>query len=457
MIDEESNKGGYITNVMGGAFMPDINQFGQVVYSHYENGSYKIALVDTIESFDQSQVGYDSDYWQRNVDLTSPMTEQISITDKTYQDDFTNMFISPKVMLDYNSLKLGWYFYSNEIIDRLNIFGGASFNSSKDLDLFYIFEFRRFFPTVFAEVYYLTRNIQEQNKYSVYSLDDRLRFRLTQFDFGLRFPLFGLGKIELFSSWQQYRAFIKEKVLDISGLEAGLAYDYYKGLISGVRLSLNGVKRLIDSNINPSSGFKLEASILYEKNDFIEGLDLSDAGTLLPNYSNNNLWRIKQSSSLHLTIPKTNRITINLESITGMITNAEADSFFNFFAGGMNGLKGYPFYSIEGNTMALFSSTLRFPLFREKHIPLGWIIIQNSTLGIIGQTGDAWDSKTKNPDWKYSAGIELRISGFSFYNFPTAIGLEFHRGFDTFERKIENNMLTYGNDERFYLTLLFGF
>ena len=74
--------------------------------------------------------------------------------------------------------------------------------------------------------------------------------------------------------------------------------------------SLNGVKRLIDSNINPSSGFKLEASILYEKNDFIEGLDLSDAGTLLPNYSNNNLWRIKQSSSLHLTIPKTNLLPL---------------------------------------------------------------------------------------------------------------------------------------------------
>ena len=44
-----------------------------------------------------------------------------------------------------------------------------------------------------------------------------------------------------------------------------------------------------------------------------------------------------------------------------------------------------------------------------------------------------------------------------FYNFPTAIGLEFHRGFDKFERKIENEMVTYGNDQRFYLTVLFGF
>ena len=73
-------------------------------------------------------------------------------------------------------------------------------------------------------------------------MDDRLRFRLIQFDCGLRFPLLGLGKLELFSSWQQYRAFIKETVEGIQGLEAGLAYDYYKGLISGVRLSINGVK-----------------------------------------------------------------------------------------------------------------------------------------------------------------------------------------------------------------------
>ena len=310
---------------------------------------------------------------------------------------------------------------------------------------------------MFAEVYYLTRNIQETNKYSVYSLDDRLRFRLTQFDIGLRFPLYGLGKLELFSSWQQYRAFIKEKVLDISGLEAGLAYDYYKGLISGMRLSVNGVKRLVDSNINPSSGFKLEASLLYEKNDFIEGLDLSDAGTLLPNYSNNNLWRVDQSSSLYLTIPNTNRITINIESMSGIISNTEADSFFHYFAGGLNGLKGYPYYSIEGNAMAILSGTLRMPLFREKHIPLGWMIIQNSTFGLIAQIGDAWDQKEENPIWNRSAGIQFRINGFSFYNFPTAIGLEFHRGLDTFERNIENNMVTYGNDQRFYLTLLFGF
>ncbi len=457
VIDENTMTGGYITNVMGGAFMPNVNAFGQVAYSLYENGSYKIAVLDSIAFVDQKTVGYDPSYWQRNLGLADPIIEQVDLPAKSYEDDFTTMFLSPKIMGDYQTIKLGWYFFSNEILDRLSLFGGASMNTAKDLDLFFIFEFRRLYPTLFAEVFYLTRNIQEKNQYSVYPLDDRLRFRLIQFDSGLRFPLLGLGKLELFSSWQQYRAFIKETVEGIQGLEAGLAYDYYKGLIFGVRLSVNGVKRLVDSDINPSRGFKLDVDITYEKNKFIEGLDFSDAGTLVPNWANNDLWRIQHSSSLFLTIPTTNRMTISLESIAGSISNVKADSFFHFFAGGINGLKGYPFYSIEGKSIAIATGTLRVPVFREKHISLGWFIMQNSTLGFIGQIGDAWSRSIDEPNWLHSVGIQWRINGFSFYNFPTAIGLELHQGLDTFQRQINNKSVTYGQEQRFYLTILFGF
>ena len=175
---------------------------------------------------------------------------------------------------------------------------------------------------------------------------------------------------------------------------------------------------LVDSNINPSKGFKLDVDITYEKNNFIEGLDLSDAGTLVPNWANNDLWRIHQSSSLFFSIPTTNRMTISLESIAGTISNVEADSFFHFFVGGLNGLKGYPFYSIEGKAFAIATGTVRVPIFREKHIPIGWFIMQNSTVGFIGQTGDAWTRNIDEPNWLRSVGIQWRINGFSFYNFP---------------------------------------
>ena len=44
------------------------------------------------------------------------------------------MFIMPKLMYDYSTLKPGFYFQSSEIIDRLSLFGEASMNSIKDVD-----------------------------------------------------------------------------------------------------------------------------------------------------------------------------------------------------------------------------------------------------------------------------------------------------------------------------------
>ena len=58
----------------------------------------------------------------------------------------------------------------------------------------------------------------------------------------------------------------------------------------------------------------------------------------------------------------------------------DVDSFFYFFGGGMPGLKGYPYYSIEGTNLMLYDIGLRLPLFREKHIPIGSFTIQHSTL-----------------------------------------------------------------------------
>jgi len=50
------------------------------------------------------------------------------------------------------------------------------------------------------------------------------------------------------------------------------------------------------------------------------------------------------------------------------------------------------------------------------------------------------------------------MSGASFYNYPTSIGVEYHRGLDTFEMDIgDGNTIKYGYEDRFYFTILFGF
>jgi hypothetical protein len=453
-LDQRTGRQGYITNVLGGAFMPSVNARGQVLYALYEDGGYKIALLDSMTTVPETVVGYGPTYFSRNNHLHEPLLARDTTTAKVYEDQFPTMFLLPKLMVDYGTFKPGFYFYSSEILDRLTLFGGASVNTLNDLDLFFLFEFRRFYPTLFLEAYYLTRNIQENNLYSVYELDDNLRFRLIQFRGGLRWPILGIHSLESYLLWQRYRAFIKERVVG-SPLEVGLAYDYYRGIIGGLRWTTQAVKPRVDGDINPSNGWRLSLDLAYEDNDFITGLNLSDAGTLVPEYSKtNDLTRLSFEGEIHWEIPKSNRWTLSFETLAGWLSNTSADSFFNFFGGGLTGLQGYPYYSIEGNRLWIGRLAFRLPLIRERHYPLGWFILQNSVIGLLYQGGDAWSDAFS---YKHSVGIQWRFNGYSFYNFPTAIGLEVHRGLSSFVKEVNGNANHYGNENRFYITVLFGF
>ena len=48
---------GILSNVLGGAFMPDISNDGTVVFSLYEKGKYQIAILDKINFYD-NKIGY---------------------------------------------------------------------------------------------------------------------------------------------------------------------------------------------------------------------------------------------------------------------------------------------------------------------------------------------------------------------------------------------------------------
>ena len=84
-----------------------------------------------------------------------------------------------------------------------------------------------------------------------------------------------------------------------------------------------------------------------------------------------------------------------------------------------------------------------------------WIIFQNSTIGAIFQTGDAWSND--DLDLKRSIGIQWRLNGYSFYNFPTAIELEYHQPLDKFTREINEKTIQYGDEGRAYVKVLFDF
>ena len=453
LINPVDTTAGYVTNLSGGAFMPDISKEGKIIYSLYKDGAYTIALLDSIKPIVEDFVGYSSNYFENNSELVDPVIDLNQTESKSYTDQFPNMFIMPKIMLDYGTIKPGFYFYSSEVINRLSIFGGASLNKLYDVDLFFIFDFKRFYPTVFFETFYLTRNTTDNSKYQgIYDIEDDIKFRLVQFRTGLKFPIFG-SLLEISGTRQWYRAFINQN-LPSEGIEAGAAYDYFRGWTLSGDWSLDMIKRRLDKSINPSKGFKVWTKLDLEKNDFIEGLNLSDSGTLTEDFKDNSLGRFQAGGSFYYELPWRKRWTVSLTGQFGWISNDIVDSFFHFYLGGLPGIKGYPFYSIQGTHSAMVDATFRMPLFMEKHYKAKWIIWQNSTLGAIFQFGDAW---TDNYSIKKSVGIQWRMKGFSFYNFPTAIEVEYHQPLDKFERVINEKTIQYGHEGRTYVKVLFDF
>ena len=414
-------------------------------------------MLDTIGELPEDFVGYSSRYYEQNEFMESPIVVQDSSVAHAYVDQFPNMFIMPKIMVDYQTVKPGLYFYSNEIINRLSVFGGASLNKVNDVDLFFIFNFKRFFPSLFFETFYLTRNTTDNTIYKgVYKIEDDIKFRMIQFRLGGTIPLFGTS-LELSGTRQWYRAFINQN-LPSEGIEAGAAYDYYRGWIFSADWKMDMVKRRLDKSINPSKGFKLWTKIDLERNDFIEGLNLSESGTLTEEFKDFNIGRFQMGGSYHYELPWKAQWTISLTGQGGFLSNDSVDSFFHFYLGGFPGLKGYPFYSIHGTKSAMIDATFRMPLFSERHIQQKWIILQNSTMGVVFQFGDAWVS---DYSLKKSMGIQWRINGYSFYNFPTAIELEYHHPFDKFSRTIStgdtDQLIQYGQEGRYYAKILFDF
>ena len=132
---------------------------------YHQNGQYNIAILDSIKIFKTSMVGYSDRYYEKNKSLADPLKGMISDRSNRYVDHFPPIFFMPRLTMDYEKIKLGTYFYSSEIIDKVNLIGGVSLNKLFDQDLFFIMEYRHLYPTLFFETYYMTRNTEERTNY----------------------------------------------------------------------------------------------------------------------------------------------------------------------------------------------------------------------------------------------------------------------------------------------------
>ena len=106
------------------AFMPSVSSSGKVLFSLFQNGRYNIAIIDKDQSISLEKVGYEPNYFSNHIE--SELILGIEMSSKLYDEEMLSISIIPKIMIDYNTVKPGAYFFSSEVIDRFSFFGGFS-------------------------------------------------------------------------------------------------------------------------------------------------------------------------------------------------------------------------------------------------------------------------------------------------------------------------------------------
>ena len=450
-----------LTNVDGGAFMPSISD-NKVLCSLYENGQYKISIID-LDKESNLDLMYEANYTDyAKESMIYDFTSDIKIKD--YSQDLSMPFIFPRLLFDYGTVKPGLYFYASDPLDKYFLFGGASTNSIDDLDLFLLFELKRYSPTLYANFYWVTRNLKRTDSpTSVEGIDyDNVKFKsndtyiMFSADLGIKKSYKG-HNISLNYNYSKYTAHSLgyTKLMHNGELESfypfDITYDYFRGHKVTLGYNLKNYSPRYVFNMIPQNGYEINSDISIEKNQFDPSFEVSEEyGTLTLVFSSHDTYRFNLDIKKNTSLVKNKRIALNQRLKVGYLDNKKIDDFFYFFGGGLTGIRGYTFYeeTLSGTEMALFSNTIRLPLFLEKNYKLLHLLIQNLSFSYILEGGIARGCESQLcGDPKYSNGLEIRVNGTSFYAFPFALSYEIHRSWG-------NN---YSENQNHYIKLLFEF
>lgn len=450
-----------LTNVTGGAFMPDVTAEGKLVYAFYDSLGYKINKLDSPEPLNQATALYNPGYIASIPDKNFDDTILPDYQPAPYQRVFNGIHILPRILVDYGTVKPGFYMYSADVLDRINLFAGAAVNSDFDYDLYANLEYREIWPIVFAEIYNISAHVPDTLSISRgnYSLDfeREVSFNLTEARIGIR------SKLPPIWSWKLEYIFSRYSAkLDLSPsfdpfrkeywVLPTTRYTYLKGQAVQWSIIADAVKGDRNSSINPRGGFYLNFKHAYENNQFLTEF-ATDRSIGLEVYDRFEYNRFELDGEMYFKNPLLPSHGMGIRVLGGYI-DRKVDDFFNFFAGGLIGMKGYSFYSIEGRQKLITTFSYRFPLMRNIDRRLGHIYFDKLYFGLFYDYGHAWDGESI--PWKSfqrDVGVQLRLETFSYHLFPTRLFAEAAYPLD----EVTNEDVLYNKEWHFYFGALFEY
>ncbi len=491
-----------LTNVLGGAFMPSVDNDGNILYVGYTATGFKIFKITPDE---QSKViPGDSYVWTNDPplgkdkpkgDLKNFNLEALQNYNdyktpnykiEPYTGVFTKMTFYPFLRFDnYNTtnnffqkIKPGVYVSSSDMLDRYSLFAGADINSRLERDLFFIFNYRNKIPLLFdlgirpelsIELYNISREANSTIGFGADTVGNQVNYEATantsvsynllEFDFAAKQRIFSRGQnLEFRYIFSRYSADLGSFIIPLyepPTLYPATSDTYLIGSNFQLKYTLDMIEPSVDEEINPV-GMNLDLTYNYELNKFNpEGNYSYSNGILTPIYNNYNFSRLELNSKIHF--PLWHRQTLTTQLRLGTIFGPQVPEFFDFYLGGIIGMKAYPFYAVSGNRVGWLNVTYRFPLIKHIDTRIGQLYIDKIFMSFHADIGNAWNGKFAVDDLKKGAGAEIRIHMNSYYVFPTDLFFNASYGFNRFTKVVYGDTITYGKEWRFYGGLLFGF
>lgn len=468
-----------VTNVYGGAFMPDVRN-DKIVYSTYTSDGFKISYLKefrrikpAIDLFAYS----DSDGIEISVNYSNDYDDTLlpNYEAREYKSVYTSLSFYPTIRFDnYNKhaksidlLKIGFYTYSTDVIGKRSLFAGALINRKGDRDLFLQFQHNDKLPLLYQiglkprfsiEAYNVTRSTRSMLELGINLIPVDVVYHLTELDLAFYWKVVSPNSnLKTGFTLSRYSVEIKKFVIPETRTLVPSTDDiYFIGRVFYLALSFRSIKPKSNSDINPI-GRKINLRFSYELNKLnSDGTYEFRDGFLVPVYKKFNFLRLELGWNEYIPLRLKNH-SLGLILKYGSILGKPVDEFFNFYSGGLVGMRGYSFYSLGGNEFLTLKILYRFPIFDDLSTQIFHVGVQRIYGSFFFDFGNAWDDGTKLKDFKKDIGLELRIDGTSFYIFPMKMFASVSYGFDKFDKIIKREKFKYGHELRFYFGVVFEF
>jgi len=425
-----------LTNVLGGAFMPSIDGNQRLVYALFQADGFKLARLDSVTPIPAQDASYTGPY--ASIRKTSPGTSwDIAHYDdrnvpasesRPYKTIYSKVSILPRIMVDFpKKLKVGMYFYGSDFLDKISVLGGVAVNELLDTDIFGIFEYRRLYPTLFLEAYHQVRHITLDQIDARY----KLRYNLMEVDVGADWRIDDYNTLRSAFVYSRY-SYAGSGEFPYQNVFGKFTSTYHRGSEIRFRWTNRAVSPSVMSSIAPRSGRVLNLTLTQAWQSYGDSAAVSEKhGTPIDIYSHHSYrqaeldWREYMPGLL-----SDHSMAFRLRA--GYIDDS-IPSFYHFFAGGLDGLKGYPFYSLEGRKLLHLGLAYRFPIFRRMNMRFLFLHMDKLFLSLYGDAGNAWNHGGMDfSQWKRDVGVQMRLSLVSFYAYPMSLFVDASYGLDRF-------------------------